>query len=108
MPYIGVTLADLTFTEDGNDDFLQGTSNIINFSKRDLISKIIHDLLIYQQNPFNITPVEPIYTFLVSLPSLDEKEMYDISLFREPRGMDRGDVKQLELGIDKMRKQSIV
>lgn len=41
MPYIGVPLSDLTFAEDGNPDFYNSSEDYINFSKREIICKII-------------------------------------------------------------------
>lgn len=43
------------------------------------------DFLHNQHPPYNISPYEPIYTFVEELPSLEEKVLYDLSLVREPR-----------------------
>eukprot|EP00027_Filamoeba_sp_ATCC50430_P005468 CAMPEP_0168560888 /NCGR_PEP_ID=MMETSP0413-20121227/11301_1 /TAXON_ID=136452 /ORGANISM="Filamoeba nolandi, Strain NC-AS-23-1" /LENGTH=1108 /DNA_ID=CAMNT_0008592221 /DNA_START=186 /DNA_END=3513 /DNA_ORIENTATION=- len=86
MPYIGVPLSDLTFAEDGNPDHLQNDPNIINVSKREIIGKIIMDLQLNQQQSYSIPVVEPVHTFLTDLPYSNEKDLYDLSLLREPRG----------------------
>lgn len=49
-----VTLSDLTFAEDGNQDYLSEDKSIINWSKRNIISGIIRDLLINQVSFFRI------------------------------------------------------
>lgn len=77
-------MSDLTFTETGNPNNL-APDNLINWSKRLLIAKIIGQISLYQQNGFFFPTVEPIYTFLFELPSLEERELYDLSLLREPK-----------------------
>jgi len=67
LPYVGTSLTDLTFIEDGNSD---KTGELINFKKRFL---------------FNLEMSEPIYTFLEALPALEDKELWEISNYLEPR-----------------------
>lgn len=81
LPYLGVHLSDLVFIEDGNSDIVNGQ---INVRKREQIYTAITELLHFQQYPFNITKHSS-YDYLVSLPSLSEKELYTISTFLEPR-----------------------
>jgi len=50
IPYIGTYLIDLTYIEEGNENILDGA---INFSKRELISKIIREISEYQQASYN-------------------------------------------------------
>ena len=50
VPYIGTYLTDLTYIEDGNANNLEG---VINFSKREMTSKVIKELMEYQQFPYN-------------------------------------------------------
>lgn len=40
----------------------------------------------YQLVQYNLTPVHAIENFLTSLPLLEDKELYDLSLECEPRG----------------------
>jgi len=84
IPYMGVYLTDLTFIEDGNDDKIKET-NLINFSKRELVYGIIEEVKQYQQAKYDVKAMEPIFTFLAKLPALPEKALYDLSLVREPR-----------------------
>lgn len=81
MPYLGVHLSDLVFIEDGNADKLNGE---INVRKRELIYTVIKDLLHYKQYPYPAQK-HTTYDFLSSLPTLNEKELYTISIFLEPR-----------------------
>lgn len=85
----GTYLSDLTFTEDGNADtfpnVIDPTQPFINFTKRDLIWTILQQIELYQQTPFKIPSVEPLRTILLELPSLDEKDLYALSLNLEPR-----------------------
>jgi len=88
LPYLGTYLTDLTFMEDGNPDMSPpktGKLKLINFAKRELIYNVIRELQLYQQNAYKFPVVEPIHTFLLSLPFGDEKDLYELSLLREPR-----------------------
>jgi son of sevenless-like protein len=77
---------DLTFADEGNPNNLNDDPNLINFEKRILIYRIIQDLLINQQHYYTFGVSDPIYSFLAGLHHLPEKELYSISLYREPRG----------------------
>ena len=56
VPFLGVTIKDLTFIDDGNPDFLDETehtdSPIINFYKRRKFSEMIDNIRKFQQIPF--------------------------------------------------------
>ncbi len=65
---------------------MKSNESIINWSKREMISKILQEIKLKQQSSFTFPVVEPINTFLTELPFLEEKELYDLSLLREPRG----------------------
>ena len=60
--------------------------------KRELIYKNLQEVKLRQQNPFSFPIVEPINSFLNELPHFEEKELYDLSLIREPRGVQSRDV----------------
>jgi len=96
LPYIGVSLSDLTFSEEGNQNFVGEGKDIINFAKREMISRIISDLLVYQKPPYPISISQPEYSFLTELPHFKDKELYELSLFREPRGSDISQIEQNE------------
>jgi len=83
IPYIGVSLTDLTFIEDGNPDMVNGH---INFRKRELIYKVIQSILQNQPIAYKISPVEPLHTFLQELAyNQSEDDLYNFSLYVEPR-----------------------
>ncbi len=87
VPFFGVYLTDLTFVENGNPDFLQGDSQMINFSKRVKIADIIREIQQYQSLPYVFHDVDDIQSYLTagfdSAPSIDEQ--YQLSLTLEPR-----------------------
>jgi len=83
IPYLGVHLTDLVFIEDGNPDNLDEK---INYKKRDLVVDTISMIQTFQQSPYrNIEITEPIYTFLQELPFLEDKELFEVSQFVEPK-----------------------
>lgn len=84
-------LTDLTFSEDGNPDNVpaEDTSDpskeFINFAKRELISAIVMEISLYQQSDYPFPVMEPIYTFLMDLPHMSEKDMQTVSLKLESK-----------------------
>lgn len=62
-----------------NDD------SLINFAKRELICTIIRQIQLNQLPAYSFPIVEPVHTFLSELHHFDEKELYSLSLHREPR-----------------------
>jgi len=99
----GIYLTNLTFTEDGNPDLLNG---LINFKKRKLVSRVPkpgpfpighhHQLTTFAQiiveiqkfqvgKKYNFSKVDSIVDFLDSLPEEEDEELYSLSLLREPR-----------------------
>src|SRR4051812_24957846 len=80
--YLGTALADLTFIEDGNPDYVDG---LINFTKRQLLSGVIMKMQTYQQQKYNLHVVDPLRSYLLSYPLLPLEQCYILSLAREPR-----------------------
>ncbi|KAJ3321086.1 hypothetical protein HDV06_004644 [Boothiomyces sp. JEL0866] len=70
IPYIGTYLTDLTYIEDGNPDLIDG---LINFSKKELISKVIREIMEYQQFPYTIKPHSELIACLSSIPEASEE-----------------------------------
>ena len=66
LPYLGVYLTDLTFTEDGNKDFVspkdRPKEKLINFKKRALVHNVVAELQLYQQQSavFDAAKIEPL------------------------------------------------
>ncbi|MDP2438482.1 MAG: RasGEF domain-containing protein, partial [archaeon] len=86
IPYVGVYLSDLTFVEDGNPDQIDG---LINFSKYqlayDTISKI-ETYKVVKSTPSPSPENTEICRVLLDIPLHSEKQLYEMSLEREPRG----------------------
>lgn len=94
IPYMAVSLIDLTFIDDGNDDLVDG---LINVEKAKLTADNITQLLVFQQTAaYQIRELEPLYSFLQEMPLLNEDELYNISLQLEPRAPAGKKDKQLD------------
>jgi len=84
MPYVGLYLRDITFISE-NEDYVD--KELINFQKMRLFADVVEEIETLQLQTFNLQEVEePIVQFLNNLKVLGEKELYKISLEREPRG----------------------
>jgi len=83
VPYLGVSLIDLTFIDEGNPDYIEGK---LNFAKQELIAKILHAIEKFQQIKYRIDPVQPLYAYLNDLPLLGADDLHTLSMLREPRG----------------------
>lgn len=82
IPYLGIHLTDLTFIEEGNKDM---HAHLINFAKRRLLYATISSLQNYQQTGYNLQPVRQVQDLIANLKPGDVKELFKISLMREPR-----------------------
>ena len=84
IPYMGVTLSDLTFLDEGNSDMTDG---LINFSKRMLNYTVITESVqTYQDAPYDNFKVLPdLLRLLMTITPLSDKAIYELSLKREPR-----------------------
>lgn len=86
IPYLGIHQTDLTFIEEGNKDM---HGHLINFAKRRLIYQTIAALQNYQQTGYNLQPVRQIQDLVANLKPADTKELFKVSLLREPRESSR-------------------
>lgn len=84
LPYIGLTLSDLTFVEE-NADYVQ--NNLINFDKRYMTAAIIVKIQQNQQKSYSFASIPEVQMFIERMTEcvLDEKEAYKRSLLVEPR-----------------------
>eukprot|EP01104_Vermistella_antarctica_P015645 TRINITY_DN5185_c0_g1_i1.p1 TRINITY_DN5185_c0_g1~~TRINITY_DN5185_c0_g1_i1.p1 ORF type:complete len:886 (+),score=242.94 TRINITY_DN5185_c0_g1_i1:3-2660(+) len=89
IPYLGMYLTDLTFIEDGNPEQVDG---LVNFEKREMVYNVLAEISWFQELSYNFPDVEPINTFLYEVPNLDDKELYNLSLKREPRNAKLEDI----------------
>lgn len=86
IPFLGVSLTDLTFVALGNPDYLPD-NNFINFDKRYKVASLIGNILINQTNTHQLKPVDGIREFILQLGSkgwMSEKEFYEESKEAEP------------------------
>lgn len=109
VPYIGVYLTDLVFIEDGNPDKI---GSMVNWTKRRLMYNIISTFQRYQMSQYDEKQPSPssptthatantrisdnkeanintFLTFLNRMPILTDKQLYDMSMAREPRNAER-------------------
>ena len=84
IPYFGIYLTDLVFADEANPDKITD-HGLINFEKNYLLYKIIKEIQLYQQTPYNFQAVPEIHDYLISAKFLDENETYELSLKCEPR-----------------------
>jgi len=90
IPYLGTSLSDLTFIDEGNPDYI---NELINMGKRMLTYRVISEIQRYQQIGYSLKLVEMIAKHVRDIPSRDEKTfgglLYESSLAREPRGAEK-------------------
>lgn len=89
VPFAGASLKDLTFIDDGNNDFIK--PGVINFKKREMVRRVALEYKQFAQQNFQSTllRVEPLHLSLLSLPhcgTSDNDTMYSLSMCIEPRG----------------------
>lgn len=75
-------MQDLTYLDE-NRDSVDGK---INLSKYVLISNVLKQIDRYRTVKYDIQPLEPLYTYLLRLPSLTDDDLYALSNVREPKG----------------------
>merc|ERR1711991_1035583 len=87
IPFIGVTLTDITFMDDANASFVR---NLVNVSKFGKLHSMVSEVLSYQSNAYvDLDLNEQLHNFLLQLPHNSEDELFKLSLLREPRGADK-------------------
>ncbi|KAJ3158322.1 Son of sevenless 2 [Geranomyces michiganensis] len=80
-PCSGVYLIDLTYMEDGNPDFI---AHRINFTKRQMISGVINEIVSYQQVGYkDIKPLDELYHIIARLPAATDE--YEKLLWNESK-----------------------
>ena len=84
VPYIGIYQTDLTFIEEGNPTL--NDAGLVNWQKCKLQANIIIEIQTYQQTPYCLTAVPWLHDFFATVdPTVDENEMWNISMKFEPR-----------------------
>jgi len=89
IPYLGVVLQDITFTEDGCPDKVGA---LINFHKRMLIHRILKNFLHFQSSVYTSPDNPSLEKFFSDLPFISEAQLYQESLLREPKNATRSDI----------------
>jgi hypothetical protein len=85
VPYVGVSLMDLTFIEEGNPDNI---GPLINFAKRRMVVAVVQQLESFATRPIDLPVSKDVQVFFRNLTVLSDKECYALSLEVEPRGSD--------------------
>ena len=101
VPFIGIYLTDLTFTEDGNPNYMD---NLVNFSKFHKIARIVGEIVGYQVLYQSIKPDPVIQCWLQNVKPIGEEEAYSLSTRIEPRDPSEA-FENLLLEEDRLRKQ---
>lgn len=87
LPFLGLFLTDLTFTDDGNSD-TRNNGKFINFDKYAKTARVITDLVRFQA-PYNLAEMleiqEHLFQSIDERPSMDSQQLYEHSLRLEPR-----------------------
>jgi len=82
LPFLGLYLKYLTFIEDGNPTM---DGDLINFTKMRMIAKVIEEIQSYQSEAYSIKPNATIQQYLIKVEPINDKELFELSLLREPR-----------------------
>lgn len=88
VPFFGVYLSDLTFAHTGNPDFLSGSTELINFSKRAKVVEIIEEVINFKKLHYtsfgkNLEVLDFINHSLKNVPHIETQ--YNLSLNLESR-----------------------
>jgi hypothetical protein len=90
VPYVGVSLMDLTFIEEGNPD---NVGPLINFAKRRMVVAVVQKLESFAARAMDLAVSKDVQLFFRNLTVLSDKECYALSLEIEPRGAVEKDLK---------------
>ncbi len=87
FPYVGLALKDLTFIEDGNENFLDAGKKVINWQKMSMIANVFRDLQRFQQHPydFELKPFLNTHLRKGRVVVTDDTELYNLSFMCQAR-----------------------
>ena len=86
IPFLGLYLTDLTFIEDGNQDYLDEAKTVINFEKHHMTTTIIQKIIYFQGKPFPYRDVPLIQQYLeMKWKEMPASDQYELSVKMEPR-----------------------
>eukprot|EP01119_Soliformovum_irregulare_P008117 TRINITY_DN2100_c0_g1_i2.p1 TRINITY_DN2100_c0_g1~~TRINITY_DN2100_c0_g1_i2.p1 ORF type:complete len:1527 (-),score=404.68 TRINITY_DN2100_c0_g1_i2:155-4735(-) len=89
IPYLGTSLGDLTFMDEGNPNMI---NDMINMGKRSMTYRVISQIGSYQMMPYILHHNEALQKQIRDLPIQEAKygdQLYNLSLGREPRGAEK-------------------
>jgi hypothetical protein len=89
IPYMGAHLMELTFIEEGNLDFTEG---LINWRKCRMLYQVISKIEYFQKVPHEAETHDTMQEQFLSLPQLNEVELYEVSQLREPQNCNKSDL----------------
>ena len=89
FPYVGLMLKDLTFIEDGNDNFLDKEKKIINWQKMRMISDVFSSMQTFQQHPYDFEKQPLLRTWLKKGRTVvtNDDDLYNLSFMCQPKKM---------------------
>jgi len=102
VPYVGVYLSDIIGVFEGNPDTIEKKHTLINFTKRQLLTNIIRQIIKFQKAKYNLIPVTLIQNYLSNAFIMEEEELYNESIARE----DRSTCEALQKKLIKNKKQA--
>jgi len=85
IPYLGISLTDLTFVEEGNKDYWDENNSLVNLNKLRYIASIIHFMEKLKEKPYDIAPVVPVQQLVMFCHHRSEEELIELSLKLEKR-----------------------
>eukprot|EP00027_Filamoeba_sp_ATCC50430_P005761 CAMPEP_0168547718 /NCGR_PEP_ID=MMETSP0413-20121227/4184_1 /TAXON_ID=136452 /ORGANISM="Filamoeba nolandi, Strain NC-AS-23-1" /LENGTH=1073 /DNA_ID=CAMNT_0008577987 /DNA_START=51 /DNA_END=3269 /DNA_ORIENTATION=- len=78
IPHMAIILRDLTFIEDGNQNFRP--NGMVNFEKMSMLAKVFAQVQSYQRQVYNLIEVPSIRDFLLNVYAIkDDKSLYKYS-----------------------------
>lgn len=83
FPYVGLYLKDLTFIEDGNDNFTDKENKFINFEKMAMIANIFVEFQTYQENIYLFEPLPLALNWLKNQKNIIKDDILLFSLSKD-------------------------
>lgn len=86
IPFLGISLQDLTHLHDANPNRDPKNKNLINFSKWFKLGCVVEKLVRIQHTPYDFRPLQPLINYLLSACGFENHEnaAYKFSLLIEP------------------------
>eukprot|EP01094_Clydonella_sp_ATCC50884_P029934 TRINITY_DN9566_c0_g1_i2.p1 TRINITY_DN9566_c0_g1~~TRINITY_DN9566_c0_g1_i2.p1 ORF type:complete len:1109 (+),score=481.89 TRINITY_DN9566_c0_g1_i2:90-3329(+) len=83
LPYFGVCTRDLTFMDDGNDDYVDGA---VNFDKIRLMGNVIQEFQRMQDVSYsNIMPLDDLQDYLLAIGDYSDNDLHKLSVANEAK-----------------------